>query len=196
MLLYSHVEERVPDSKSRRFQKDISIIQTGERGPAGNSCCEEQLSSLQIWFCDQQQDRQTGDKAKWPEAASSGSCRESPSKYKSRLWYTGDCQGELLIPLQFYGDRERSLKWSEKGRSSAMIGEFLIKAIEFYQRTLSPDHGPRRSQYPFGYCKYTPSCSEYCKQAIQKHGPVAGTLRGVWRILRCNPWSKGGSDPA
>lgn len=73
--------------------------------------------------------------------------------------------------------------------------EILIRLIELYQRTLSPDTGWFKSRYPIGYCKYIPNCSEYCKQAIQKHGAGKGIILGVWRILRCNPWSKGGQDP-
>jgi putative membrane protein insertion efficiency factor len=72
----------------------------------------------------------------------------------------------------------------------------LIKIIEIYQRTLSPDSGWFKTLYPSGYCKYTPHCSEYCKQAIGKHGAIKGSLKSVWRIMRCNPWSQGGSDPA
>lgn len=44
-------------------------------------------------------------------------------------------------------------------------------------------------------CKYYPTCSEYTKQAIQKYGAVKGSLLGILRILKCNPFSKGGYDP-
>jgi putative membrane protein insertion efficiency factor len=44
-------------------------------------------------------------------------------------------------------------------------------------------------------CRYYPSCSEYFIQAVRKHGPVRGGCRGVWRVCRCNPWSRGGYDP-
>jgi len=70
----------------------------------------------------------------------------------------------------------------------------LIKLIALYQRTLSPDTGWLRTFYPGGYCKYTPSCSEYCKQAVHKHGSFKGLGLGIWRVMRCNPWSKGGLD--
>lgn len=72
----------------------------------------------------------------------------------------------------------------------------LIKIIELYQRTLSPDTGWFKYKHPAGYCKYSPNCSEYCKQSIKKHGALKGIPRGIYRILRCNPWSKGGADPA
>ncbi len=44
-------------------------------------------------------------------------------------------------------------------------------------------------------CKYEPSCSHYAEQAVRARGPVVGTLLALWRLLRCNPWSKGGYDP-
>lgn len=44
-------------------------------------------------------------------------------------------------------------------------------------------------------CKFTPTCSEYTRQAIVKYGFIKGCLMGAYRILRCNPFSKGGYDP-
>lgn len=73
--------------------------------------------------------------------------------------------------------------------------KILIKIIELYQRFLSPDTGYTRVFFKGGYCKFTPNCSEYCKQAIQKKGIIIGIAKGIWRIIRCNPWSKGGYDP-
>jgi putative membrane protein insertion efficiency factor len=71
----------------------------------------------------------------------------------------------------------------------------FIKIIEIYQHTLSPDHGWFRGKYLGGYCKYTPTCSEYSKSAIMKYGTMRGVPKAVWRVLRCNPWSSGGYDP-
>ena len=45
-------------------------------------------------------------------------------------------------------------------------------------------------------CKYHPSCSQYALDAIRKHGLLRGSVRTGWRLLRCNPWSHGGVDPA
>ena len=45
------------------------------------------------------------------------------------------------------------------------------------------------------YCKYYPTCSEYMVQAIEKYGVIKGFLLGIKRILKCNPFSKGGYDP-
>ena len=71
----------------------------------------------------------------------------------------------------------------------------IIKLIEWYQRVLSPDTGFFRRFFPGGYCKFTPSCSEYFKQSVIKNGAFRGSILGIWRIMRCNPWSKGGYDP-
>ena len=72
---------------------------------------------------------------------------------------------------------------------------YALKAIRWYLRTLSFDHGPMKELFPGGFCRYSPSCSEYTYQAIEKYGIWKGGLMGVWRILRCNPFSKGGYDP-
>lgn len=63
----------------------------------------------------------------------------------------------------------------------------LIKMIRFYQKYLSPLKRTR--------CPYIPSCSQYGLEAIQKYGAVKGSFLAIWRILRCNPFSKGGVDP-
>ena len=44
-------------------------------------------------------------------------------------------------------------------------------------------------------CKYEPTCSHYAEQAIRRHGVLRGLMLASWRLLRCNPWSKGGYDP-
>ena len=68
-----------------------------------------------------------------------------------------------------------------------MIGRFLVSTIRLYKRFLSPLLPPS--------CRFTPSCSRYTVEAIQKHGAFRGSLLGAWRILRCNPFGKGGHDP-
>lgn len=59
--------------------------------------------------------------------------------------------------------------------------------IKLYQKTVSPLTG--------GRCKYHPTCSEYAVQAITKFGILRGLVLAGWRLLRCNPWSRGGFDP-
>lgn len=71
----------------------------------------------------------------------------------------------------------------------------LVGAIRIYQKTISFDHGFLKIFYPHGFCRFVPSCSEYSAQAIEKYGIIKGGFLSLWRILRCNPWSKGGYDP-
>ena len=71
----------------------------------------------------------------------------------------------------------------------------LISFINVYQKSFSPDHSQwGKVRFPHGYCQYHPSCSEYTKQSIEEGGSFRGILRGGWRVLRCNPFSKGGVD--
>jgi putative membrane protein insertion efficiency factor len=72
----------------------------------------------------------------------------------------------------------------------------VIQVIRFYQNTLSFDHGPLKVFSPYGHCRFHPTCSEYAINAMEKYGLIKGTLKACWRILRCNPWNKGGNDPA
>lgn len=71
----------------------------------------------------------------------------------------------------------------------------VIGLIILYQRTLSPDHGPFRRRFPYGVCKFHPTCSEYTKQALQKYGTIKGLRLGARRIGRCHPNATGGFDP-
>ncbi len=70
----------------------------------------------------------------------------------------------------------------------------LLWIIRLYQKTFSPDHGPSKHLFPYGYCKFSPTCSEYGYQAVKKYGLFRGIPRLLWRILRCNPWNQGGTD--
>ena len=65
---------------------------------------------------------------------------------------------------------------------------FVVWLITIYQRTLSPDHGLFRGRYPYGFCRFYPSCSEYAKQSVVRYGAFAGIWLGFKRILRCNPF--------
>jgi putative membrane protein insertion efficiency factor len=68
------------------------------------------------------------------------------------------------------------------------VNWLLVFLIRAYQRLLSPLLG--------AHCRFEPSCSQYAVHAIQEHGSIKGTLLAVWRILRCNPLTKGGQiDP-
>ncbi|MBO4316058.1 MAG: membrane protein insertion efficiency factor YidD [Prevotella sp.] len=70
---------------------------------------------------------------------------------------------------------------------SHAIAWVLILPIKFYQNCISPFTPPS--------CRFTPTCSEYARQAITKHGPIKGLGLAIWRILRCNPWGGSGYDP-
>ena len=68
--------------------------------------------------------------------------------------------------------------------------KFLIFLIKIYKKFIS------QFFYIKGVrCKYYPTCSEYTKQAIEKYGSVKGSFLGIKRIIKCNPFSKGGYDP-
>ena len=62
-----------------------------------------------------------------------------------------------------------------------------ILSVRVYQKVISPLLGPN--------CRFTPTCSEYFIQAVQKHGFIIGTAKGLCRISRCHPWNPGGHDP-
>lgn len=66
--------------------------------------------------------------------------------------------------------------------------KILIGLVKIYQKYLSPLKG-------HSTCIYFPTCSQYAVEAIEKYGALKGGLLAVWRILRCNPFSKGGYDP-
>ena len=68
--------------------------------------------------------------------------------------------------------------------------KILIFLIDLYKKIISPIF-----EYLGVHCKYYPTCSQYTKQAIDKYGVIKGMFLGIKRILRCNPFSKGGYDP-
>lgn len=69
-----------------------------------------------------------------------------------------------------------------------MMKKIMIKIIKFYQNAISPYKG--RS-----YCNYYPTCSQYGLEAIERYGALRGGFMTFKRILRCNPFCKGGYDP-
>lgn len=75
-----------------------------------------------------------------------------------------------------------------------MLRKLFVGIIQLYQKSLSPDHGYFKRYYPAGYCRFQPTCSDYAIMAIRKNGVLLGSLRGFYRILRCNPWNQGGLD--
>ncbi len=70
----------------------------------------------------------------------------------------------------------------------------VIALLRLYQKTLSFDHGPMKALFPNGYCRFHPTCSEYAVRVIEKYGIIKGGPKAAWRVLRCNPFSRGGVD--
>lgn len=74
------------------------------------------------------------------------------------------------------------------GGAAPRLARLVASApIVVYQRVISPGL-PRR-------CRYEPTCSRYALQALAEYGILRGLVLAVWRVLRCNPWSRGGYDP-
>ena len=71
----------------------------------------------------------------------------------------------------------------------------VLWLIRLYQHTLSFDHGPMKAKYPLGYCRFTPTCSEYGYTAIEKYGVIRGSWLAAKRVSRCHPFNAGGYDP-
>ncbi|MCF7876233.1 membrane protein insertion efficiency factor YidD [Candidatus Bipolaricaulota bacterium] len=65
--------------------------------------------------------------------------------------------------------------------------KLILRIIRFYQKAISPGLPDT--------CRFYPSCSEYSKRAVQRHGPIKGIYLGIKRILRCHPLNSGGFDP-
>ena len=68
--------------------------------------------------------------------------------------------------------------------------KLIISLINLYQKGISPMISSKNI-----HCKFYPTCSEYTKQAVEEYGVIKGGAKGIIRILKCNPFSKGGYDP-
>ena len=88
-------------------------------------------------------------------------------------------------------DTPRPRQRSKMGRALYMMGLpltwALVLPILFYQKCITPFTPPS--------CRFTPTCSEYARQALLKHGPFKGLWLAVRRLLRCHPWGGSGYDP-
>ncbi|MGI6717969.1 MAG: membrane protein insertion efficiency factor YidD [Bacteroidales bacterium] len=72
-------------------------------------------------------------------------------------------------------------------RFLSLLAQPFIFLIKLYQKFISPLFPPT--------CRFTPTCSNYAIEALKKHGIFKGGYLSIRRILRCNPWNKGGDDP-
>lgn len=63
----------------------------------------------------------------------------------------------------------------------------LMALVRFYRKNISPLSPPK--------CRFSPTCSAYALEALEVHGAFKGSCLALWRLLRCNPFSKGGYDP-
>jgi putative membrane protein insertion efficiency factor len=72
--------------------------------------------------------------------------------------------------------------------ADAPLRALLIGGIRLYRATLSGWLG--------GQCRFSPTCSHYAESAVRSRGAVAGSAFALWRVLRCNPFGRGGLDPA
>lgn len=70
-----------------------------------------------------------------------------------------------------------------------MMKKLVLNLIRFYRKRLS---GLKRAST----CRFVPTCSQYALEAIEKHGLLKGGALALWRVLRCNPFCRGGYDPA
>jgi putative membrane protein insertion efficiency factor len=64
---------------------------------------------------------------------------------------------------------------------------FVLRLLEVYKWAVSPLFLPA--------CRYVPTCSQYAIEAVERYGTVRGGLMGLWRLLRCHPFARGGHDP-
>ena len=79
------------------------------------------------------------------------------------------------------------LQITNRKEDGIILKKILIYLIKFYRKYISPMKSTK--------CPYCPTCSTYGLEAVQKHGALKGGALAAWRIIRCNPLSKGGYDP-
>lgn len=133
------------------------------------------------------------------------SCNDTKKKKKKSTGNDGGCCGCLLgLGLGY-------LLWHGHAQGAELVqikpthpesieqtvidqeNNSLLKLIGHYQREVSPRLHAELGKEQI--CKYEPSCSEYAREAIIKHGKVKGSVKAMGRLARCNPLSKGRYDP-
>jgi uncharacterized protein len=84
------------------------------------------------------------------------------------------------------GSEEADSEASDETHSASIASKIALRLIRGYQKL---------SRYTPPSCRFSPTCSEYTRQAIVRYGFVKGAAMGAWRICRCNPFVEGGHDP-
>lgn len=100
----------------------------------------------------------------------------------------GDCdssEGNEQRP-ELSGSSETDSKATDETQGASIAGRIALQIIRGYQKL---------SRYTPPSCRFTPTCSEYTRQAIIRYGFLKGAAMGAWRICRCNPFVEGGHDP-
>jgi len=77
---------------------------------------------------------------------------------------------------------------------NSFIRELLLICIRFYQNFFSPNHSWIKHHYPWGFCRFYPSCSQYAYDSIKRYGVNQGVWRAIKRLSKCHPWHPGGFD--
>ena len=70
----------------------------------------------------------------------------------------------------------------------SFLASAMLKSVDFYRSAISPYKGGPT-------CKFSPTCSQYARTAIERYGAIKGGRLAAWRLLRCHPFAKGGYDP-
>ena len=96
-----------------------------------------------------------------------------------------DAEKRETLKMDFSSLLQSNIRYLRRTVFKPYLKMLCMRLIRFYQKYLSQHT-----------CLYRPTCSEYTLECINNHGVIAGILLGTWRILRCNPFSKGGYDPA
>jgi uncharacterized protein len=84
----------------------------------------------------------------------------------------------------------RAIPFRKSFAMSSLPSRFLAACIRGYQLTLSPDHGPLRHLYTYGYCRHEPTCSEFARTMLLERGVVRSLWPITRRLLSCHPWAK------
>lgn len=119
--------------------------------------------------------------------AYSGRPIEPFTGFRGRSKRGAELVGESLRTMSRLQACGRGVLWLWDHTVGWVVRVLLVIVIRTYQVTISPLLPPS--------CRFHPSCSAYGLQAVQVHGSAKGLGLAVWRLLRCNPWNKGGLDP-